>query len=240
MSRKNRRQEQDPGATTQAEIAEDAGAGRALRESEERLEFLYSKIPAMLHSIDMDGRIVEVSDRWLETLRYPREEIIGRKCVEFLTEESRRYAETVALPEFWSTGEARNVAFQFVRKDGEIADVLLSAVAEPDREGRPARRLAVLTEVIDKRIAEALQRSMEETEARTAGSILWRNPYGLTVRELTVLRLVAAGKANKEIASELSISLLTVHKHVSNILGKMNATSRTEAGVRAVREGLLP
>jgi len=239
MSRKNRRQEQDPRATTQGEITEDAGAGRALRESEVRLEFLYSKIPAMLHSIDTDGRIVEVSDHWLEILGYPRDEVIGRKCVEFLTEESRRYAETVALPEFWSTGEARNVAFQFVRKDGQIADVLLSAVAEPDREGRPARRLAVLTEVSDKRIAEALQRSKEETEARTARSILRRNPYGLTFRELTVLRLVAAGRTDKAIASELSISPLTVHKHVANILGKMNATSRTEAGVRAVKEGLL-
>ncbi len=240
MSRNNASGEREPRAATMRSVTNHSRAGSSLQESEERLEFLYSKIPAMLHSIDMDGRIVEVSDHWLEILGYPRDEVIGRKCVEFLTEESRRYAETVALPEFWGTGEARNVAFQFVRKDGEIADVLLSAVAEPDREGRPARRLAVLTEVTDKRKAEALQRSMEETEARTARSILWRNPYGLTLRELTVLRLVAAGRTDKAIASELIISSLTVHKHVSNILGKMNATSRTEAGVRAVREGLLP
>ena len=85
-------------------------AERALRESDERLEFLYSKIPTMLHSIDREGRIVQVSDRWLDALRYPREEIIGRKSVEFLTEESRRYSETVALPEFWRTGKARGVS----------------------------------------------------------------------------------------------------------------------------------
>ena len=214
-------------------------AERALRESDERLEFLYSKIPTMLHSIDREGRIVQVSDRWLDALRYPREEIIGRKSVEFLTEESRRYSETVALPEFWRTGQARDVSYQFVRKDGDIVDVLLSAVVEPDRAGRPVRSLAVLTEVTDKRIAEALQRSKQEPEARTARSNLWRNPYGLTIRQLTVLRLVAAGKANKEIANELGISPLTVDKHVSNILGKLDATSRTEMGVRAVREGLV-
>jgi len=65
------------------------------------------------------------------------------------------------------------------------------------------------------------------------------NPYGLTFRELTVLHLVAAGKTDKQVALELGISPLTVHKHLTNIFGKMNAASRTEAGVRALREGLL-
>jgi DNA-binding NarL/FixJ family response regulator len=50
---------------------------------------------------------------------------------------------------------------------------------------------------------------------------------------------VAAGKADKEIAFDLGISPQTASKHVTNILSKMNAASRTEAGVRALREGLL-
>ena len=66
-----------------------------------------------------------------------------------------------------------------------------------------------------------------------------RNRYGLTIRELTVLHLVATGKADKEIARELGISPLTIHKHLSNILGKMHASSRTEAGIRAIRDGLV-
>lgn len=81
-------------------------AERALQNSEEHLQFLYARIPALVHSIDQEGRIVQVSDRWLGVLRYSRDEIIGRKSVEVLTEDSRRYAETVALPEFWRTGEA--------------------------------------------------------------------------------------------------------------------------------------
>ena len=63
--------------------------------------------------------------------------------------------------------------------------------------------------------------------------------YGLTFREMTVLRLVVAGKSDKEIAATLGISTLTASKHLANILRKMGAGSRTEAGVRAVREGLL-
>ena len=53
-----------------------------------------------------------------------------------------------------------------------------------------------------------------------------------------MLHLVAEGAADKQIAESLGISIYTVNKHVGNILGKMGAASRTEAGVRAIREGL--
>jgi DNA-binding NarL/FixJ family response regulator len=62
----------------------------------------------------------------------------------------------------------------------------------------------------------------------------------LTTREVEVLRLLGAGKANKEIAAELSISERTARTHVSNILGKLGLSSRTQAALWAVREGLLP
>jgi PAS domain S-box-containing protein len=65
------------------------------------------------------------------------------------------------------------------------------------------------------------------------------NPYALTDRELAVLTLLVQGIPDKRIAGTLGVSTYTVNKHVGNILGKMNAASRTEAGVRAVREGLL-
>jgi DNA-binding NarL/FixJ family response regulator len=61
----------------------------------------------------------------------------------------------------------------------------------------------------------------------------------LTTRELEILRLVGDGKANKQIAGELGISERTVRTHVSNLLRKIRLTSRTQAAVLAVREGLL-
>jgi DNA-binding NarL/FixJ family response regulator len=61
----------------------------------------------------------------------------------------------------------------------------------------------------------------------------------LTVRELEVLRLVGAGRANKEIAIQLGISERTARTHVSNILGKLGLASRTQAALWAVREGLV-
>jgi DNA-binding CsgD family transcriptional regulator len=66
-----------------------------------------------------------------------------------------------------------------------------------------------------------------------------QNVYHLTFRELTILRLVAIGKSDSEVAITLHISVLTAHKHVANILYKMGAASRTAAGTRALREGLV-
>ena len=89
------------------------------------------------------------------------------------------------------------------------------------------------------RAEEALQLDREDLEGRVKHQMLRRNPYGLTSRELTVLNLVADGKSDREIGGTLVISYLTAQKHISNILTKMGASSRTEASVRAVREGLL-
>ena len=61
----------------------------------------------------------------------------------------------------------------------------------------------------------------------------------LTKRELEILRLLGAGKTNKEIAVELHISERTARTHVSNILGKLDLTSRTQAALWAVRQGLV-
>jgi LuxR family maltose regulon positive regulatory protein len=62
----------------------------------------------------------------------------------------------------------------------------------------------------------------------------------LTGRELEVLRLIAAGRSNQHIARELFVSLDTVKKHVTHLLGKLGAANRTEAAARARQLGLIP
>jgi NarL family two-component system response regulator LiaR len=63
-------------------------------------------------------------------------------------------------------------------------------------------------------------------------------PEPLTEREMEVLRLVAQGQSNQEIAEELVISEATARTHVSNILRKLHLASRTQAALYALREGL--
>jgi DNA-binding CsgD family transcriptional regulator len=64
-------------------------------------------------------------------------------------------------------------------------------------------------------------------------------PAGLTQREVEVLRLIAAGRSNPDIAAELVISLNTVARHVSNIFSKTGAANRAEAATYAYRHGLV-
>lgn len=65
------------------------------------------------------------------------------------------------------------------------------------------------------------------------------SPEALTERETDVLRLLAEGKANKEIALSLHIGEKTVKTHVSSILGKLGVQSRTQAALHAIRLGLV-
>ncbi len=79
---------------------------------------------------------------------------------------------------------------------------------------------------------EAAARLMREVRAP-------ESPEALTERENDVLMLVAQGKANKQIASELYLSEKTVKAHVSSILMKLGVQSRTQAALHAVRTGLV-
>lgn len=120
---------------------------QSLARSEARYRTLYHSTPAMMHSINEHGEIVSVSEQWLNTLGYPRNEVIGHKSAEFLTEASRRYAVETVLPEFFRLGSCIDIPYQMTAKDGRVLDVLLSATSERDTDGRIIRSLAVIRDV---------------------------------------------------------------------------------------------
>ena len=76
--------------------------------------------------------------------------------------------------------------------------------------------------------------------SRRAAAALRSMAEPLTDREVEVLRLLAAGRSNQRIAHELVVTLDTVKKHVTHILGKLGAANRTEAVARARQLGLIP
>ncbi|MCP3097433.1 PAS domain S-box protein [Myxococcus sp. K15C18031901] len=138
-------------------------ADEAVLDREAQYRSLYNNTPVMMHSIDPAGRLVSVSDTWLQTLQYTREEVLGRDSVDFLTPESARFAREVALPEFFRQGWSRDIPYQLVKRDGGRIDVLLSAIAERDAQGKLVRSLAVLIDVTERKRAE---KALQESEKR--------------------------------------------------------------------------
>ena len=136
------------------EIAQRQQTEKVLQESEERYRYLYENTPVMLHSIDGNGVLISVSNYWLDKLGYQRSEVIGQKSTEFLTEESRLYCEEVVLPGYFQTGVCNTIPYQMVKKNGEIIDVLLSAIGERDDSGQLIRSLAIVIDVTERKKVE--------------------------------------------------------------------------------------
>lgn len=114
---------------------------------------LYAATPAMLHSTNIEGYLIAVSNHWLSELGYAREEVLGRRSSDFLTPESREHAATV-LQEFFRTGRCDYIEYQMVRKDGVVIDVLLSAILERDEHGKALRSMAVVRNVTARKRAD--------------------------------------------------------------------------------------
>ena len=86
---------------------------------------------------------------------------------------------------------------------------------------------------IQSSLAPLLKKRLEEPD------VVESNEEGLTKREMEVLKLIAEGLYNKEIADRLTISEKTVKNHVSNIFRKINVSDRTQAAVFAIRSGYV-
>lgn len=121
---------------------------------ERRYQDHYQSTPAMLHTIDPDGHITEVSNHWLDKLGYDRDEVLGRSILDFMTDESRRPLEG-RMREIISEGERQNVSRQMVTKSGEVIDVLMSSKTERDVRDEIIRTFVASKDVTDRNRAEA-------------------------------------------------------------------------------------
>jgi two-component system, NarL family, response regulator LiaR len=89
------------------------------------------------------------------------------------------------------------------------------------------------------RLHPEIVRKLMEQVAQQAGPAPQTLPRDLTGRELEVIRLVARGRSNHEIAQALVISEKTVKTHISNILGKLHLDDRTQLAIYAINHGLV-
>jgi DNA-binding CsgD family transcriptional regulator len=120
---------------------------------------------------------------------------------------------------------------------------LAEALAEAGRRDEAGEQWHLAARTADDLHARPLRRALDDLARRARIGTAEQHGDGvvlaaLTSREREVLRLIAAGRSNREIASVLFIAPKTASVHVSNILGKLGAASRTEAAAIAHREGL--
>jgi DNA-binding NarL/FixJ family response regulator len=113
-----------------------------------------------------------------------------------------------------------------------------AAVADGDRE-EASTLLSRAADLTGRLGAKPLRAEIDLVARRSrltvAGAETGHPAFGLTAREQEVLRLVAEGRSNRDIAEELFISAKTASVHVSNILAKLSVTSRGEAAATAHR-----
>ena len=140
---------------------------------------------------------------------------VRANCPETVTLILTAHDRNVYLAEMMEAG-----AVGLLRKNEVTASHLIDAI-------RRAARGEIL---FDAEQLARVQRWREEVASR------W---YSLTARERQVLTLIAAGKTDREIADDLQISVKTVSNHVYRILDKLEAASRTEAVLWAVKEGFI-
>ena len=117
--------------------------------NDDRYRWLYRNCPALMASIDAEGRYVDMSEAYLARLGFTRDELVGRRPQEHMTPEAARRMTEEHFPQFLRSGVLRDVPMDRMTKDGEVVEFLMNAIAERDADGGMARSIAVFVEQIE-------------------------------------------------------------------------------------------
>jgi len=114
----------------------------------------------MVTLIGGEGRYLDVNDAFLERLGFTREEMIGHRPAEFVTESSARRIESEFLPPLRRTGKLENKPVALRTKSGDVVDCLTNSLVEHDPDGSFVRIVAIYSEVADQAKANLKYRQL--------------------------------------------------------------------------------
>jgi DNA-binding NarL/FixJ family response regulator len=145
-----------------------------------------------------------------------------------------------------TTPGCRVVVLTTFEEDEEIFDALqagalgyLLKACSADKLCESVRAAAKGTSVLEPSVAARMMAGLGRLAAREGKKAIQSLADPLSERETDVLRLLAAGRSNKEIGGELGITEGTVKNHMTNVLGKLGALDRTQAALKARELGLI-
>lgn len=116
---------------------------------EDSFHALFETAPILMQSTDRNGILTNVSSFWAEKLGFSRDEMIGHRATQFLTDASRKQAEEIDLPSFLETSRTFNVEYDFLRKNGDILSVQQSMAAQFSPKGHHLSSLAIMHDMSD-------------------------------------------------------------------------------------------
>ena len=230
------------GLINSRDITDRIEAERALEASERRKAAILKTALDAIITIDYESKILEFNPAAEAMFGHAAAEAIGKSLDDLIVPPSLQAKHRPGMERYMTTSEGpvlrKRIELTGMRADGSEFPVEI-AIVPIEMAGATIFTGHVRNLTERKRAEEELQRAREELESRVEQRWGVEGAYGLTFRELTVLHLASSGRADKEIAATLGISPQTVNKHVQRILHKMGASSRTEAVVRAIKEGVV-
>jgi DNA-binding NarL/FixJ family response regulator len=167
----------------------------------------------------------------------------GRQAVELYAQ----HRPDVALLDLRMPGKSGNEAIELIRRSFPDAHLLVLTAYSGDEDIHKALAAGASGYVLKSSTGDGLIPAIRAVAAGerwiprdVASRLAVRNTYeALSHREVEVLKEIARGRANKEIAQTLAISEHTVKDHLKNILGKLHVAARTEAVTAAVQRGII-
>ena len=207
-------------AQLEAVVSKLETQGRMLRESEEMFRSTFELAAVGMAHVSQNGRFLRANRKFCEIVGYASDELVG-ETFRSITH-SDDLAEDLEHLGRMLEGEIDSYSTEkrYVRKDFSQVWVSLSTSLVRDYEGGPGYFISVIEDITDRKRAGRLLRL-------------------LTPREIEILRLLAVGRTNREIAEQLNFSVSTVKNHVQHILARLNASDRTQAAVKAAELGLI-
>ena len=182
----------------------------------------------------------------------PEIEIVGEAASgEEAIQQARDIRPDVVLMDLVMPGMGGVAATRMIRTEMPAVEVVALTSVVADEAVTGAIRAGAIGYLLKNTEADELRRAIKsaaagqvylspEAAARLVREVkIPGSPEALTERETAVLRLIAKGQANKQVARQLGIREQTVKTHVSNILGKLQLQSRTQAALYAVERGLV-
>lgn len=148
---------------------EQAELNKALKESEERFQLLFNKAPLGYQSLDFDGNFLEVNQKWLDTLGYERDEVIGRWFGDFLTPLYRENFRK-RFPIFKERGSIHS-EFEMMHKNSSVLFIAFDGKIGHGLKGEFVQTHCILQDITERKQAEERLRKSEENLAITLNSI---------------------------------------------------------------------